>query len=196
MRKAIEEVFGPKALDHALFYNHDDCLRFELSGNRPYINMFLQAYERASSIVQHLFQDVDRITVCLAFYGGETYLSCLSVFRSLKECEIRIPKSHSAWQELQEEDGRRTFICFEIEKSELPRFLWGTLANELGVRPRSQCDLYIFHAGLGVLAHPYDDRGMDVIGPNQEILKQAYRQFNEWLLDYDREYMDSCFGQL
>ncbi|MFC6616356.1 DUF3885 domain-containing protein [Deinococcus radiophilus] len=37
---------------------------------------------------------------------------------------------------------------------------------------------------LGILACPYDSRGMDLLGPNTERLGQLYTQFDAWLLDH------------
>jgi hypothetical protein len=69
------------------------------------------------------------------------------------------------------------------------------LAAELGVRPAIWWDLYIFDINLGVLIHPYDDRGLDVVGPNQEAIRKLYTENNEWLLDYDLEKMRSFYEQ-
>lgn len=43
---------------------------------------------------------------------------------------------------------------------------------------------------------PYDVRGMDVVGENDEQLLKLYREFNNYLLDYDRDTMDARFGHL
>nr|WP_259641718.1 DUF3885 domain-containing protein [Pseudomonas salomonii] len=40
---------------------------------------------------------------------------------------------------------------------------------------------------------PYDDRGMDVVGPNTDLLLQLYRHHHAYLLDYDRPVMDITF---
>jgi len=32
------------------------------------------------------------------------------------------------------------------------------------------------------LAHPYDDRGMDIIGNNKQRLQELYRKYNKYLL--------------
>lgn len=202
MQERIKEKFGDKALDFALFYNHKGSLRFELASSSSYIEMFLQAYSRAKSVIDFVFNDTDRISICLAFSGLGGYLANLSVFRSLRSCQINIPKEHFAWQKEYQEDDElcskeyvftRTFICFEIVKTAIPKFLWGTLANELGIRPRSQCDLYLFDFKTDVLVHPYDDRGMDIIGSNRELLQQTYDKFNEWLPNGDREQMKVYF---
>ena len=54
--------------------------------------------------------------------------------------------------------------------------------------------LMLFDLELGVMVNPYDDRGMDVFGPNRELLSELYKKRNGWLLDYDRERMQAVYG--
>ena len=42
----------------------------------------------------------------------------------------------------------------------------------------------------------YDDRGLDVIARQPEVLVPLYRTFNQWILDYDRERIDQVFSAL
>jgi Domain of unknown function (DUF3885) len=194
------QVFGKKALDRGLFYLHHHSLRVELSGDRPYVKMFLRAYERSKAIIDFCLGDLQTITVCLSFYGSSPLVSNLSVFRNLRKCDITIPKTAEIWQERQKHvfdedwDLIRTFICFDIEFTQLDLFLWGTFANELGIQPRSSCSLYLFALDRQILFHPYDDRGMDIIGIKSS-LEQIYNKFNDWLLDYDRKIMDKYFNR-
>nr|WP_279564018.1 DUF3885 domain-containing protein [Pseudomonas koreensis] len=44
------------------------------------------------------------------------------------------------------------------------------------------------------MVFPYDDRGMDVVGPNKNLLLQLYRLHHTYLLDYDRHTMDTTFS--
>ncbi|WP_373541275.1 DUF3885 domain-containing protein [Chamaesiphon sp.] len=198
-RARILQVFGEQALEHGLFYLHPYSLRVELSGDRPNIKMFLRAYERSKAIIDFSLGDLQTVTVCLNFYGNSTLVSKLSVFRSLRKCGINIPKTAEIWQNQEppvfDEDGDffRTFICFDIEFSQIDLFLWSTLANELGIRPRSNCSLYLFDLERQILFHLYEDRGMDIIGGNKALLKQIYIKFNNWLLDYDLPIMDNYF---
>jgi hypothetical protein len=198
-RSRILQVFGDRALEHGLFYLHADCLRVELSGGSNYIKMFLRAYERSTAIIDFCLGDLQTITVCLSFYGSSPLVGNLSVFRNLRKCGIIIPKTAEIWQQQEKHvfdedwDLIRTFICFDIEFSQVDLFLWGTLANELGIRPRSSCSLYLFDLDRQILCHPYDDRGMDIIGNNKSALQQIYNKFNSLLLDYDRQTMDKYF---
>jgi hypothetical protein len=195
----ILQVFGEKALEHRLFYLHSHSLRVELSGGETYIQMFLRACARSKAIIDFGLEGLQTVTVCLSFYGSSLLVGNLSVFRNLRECGITIPKTAEVWQHQEphvfDEDWDliRTFICFDIELSQIDIFLWGTLANELGVRPRNSCSLYLLNLDRQILFHPYDDRGMDIIGNNKALLEQIYTKFNDWLLDYDRPTMDEYF---
>ncbi len=195
----ISHIFGDNALAHGLFYLHSPSLRIELSGDRPYLQMFLRAYERSKAIIDFGLGDLQTITVCLSFYGVKSLVGNLSVFRNLHKCGIAIPKTAEIWsvraERVFDEDWElmRNFICFDIKFIEVELFLWGTLANELGIRPRSGCSLYLFDFDRQILFHPYDDRGMDIIGSDLGLLHQIYLKFNDWLLDYDRQAMDASF---
>lgn len=199
-RAEIEHVFGVEPFANGLFYQHERALRFELSHGTTYIDMFLNAYSRASAIIASALGTISRVGVCLAFHGRGNLLSSLSAFRELKECGVNVPQAHALWHcKIEDsvifESGQhyRSFVCFEIDQPQLRALLWGAIANELGIRPRVVCDLYFFHTKLGLIAHPYDDRGMDVAGPNQPALQYLYNQHGDWLLDYDRAKMRRAF---
>lgn len=76
-------------------------------------------------------------------------------------------------------------MSFDVPLSDLFEYLWGTMANKLGVRPSSCFQLYGYNIDLGVMLHPYDDRGMDVYGPNRDKISGLYAGRRDWLLDYD-----------
>jgi hypothetical protein len=197
VKERIKAIFGDKALDFALFHNHELSLRFELSCGRSRIQMFLNAYQKANEIIDFCCDRDRPLHACIAFFGEGNFLSNLSVFPALKQCQILIPKSYQAWQKQYLEDEEqliRTFICFQIDREELSQLLWGTLANELGIRPRSMCDLYIIDLDRSILVHPYDDRGMDIIGIDRTRLKQIYDRFNNLLSNFDREKMDNIMS--
>ncbi len=45
-----------------------------------------------------------------------------------------------------------------------------------------------------MLVHPYDDRGMDVVGPNHALLADLYARFDAYLSDSDREWIRVFFA--
>jgi hypothetical protein len=142
-RSKILQVFGDKVFDGGIFYLYSHSLRIELSGSRPYLKMFLRAYERSKAILDFGLGDLQTITVCLSFYGGKSLVSNLSIFRNLRSCGITIPKTAEIWQQREkhvcDEDWEliKTYICFEIEYSDIELFLWGLLANEFALEVRA-----------------------------------------------------------
>lgn len=197
LRDEIRRVFGPHALDWGLFYVNDPALRFELSGGDGYIEMFTRAWDRAREILAAAFADTAELTVVLSDAGGGGMLAHLSSVRALRDCGIRVPRPYEAWRETagaEWDHEERVFLAFTCGREMVSRLLWGVLANELGVRPRLLSQLYVADPERGILAHPYDDRGMDVIGPNHALLRELYTRFDAYLLGYDRERMDGFFA--
>lgn len=196
-REEIHRVFGPAALEWGLFYRNQPALRFELSDGGGYVEMFTRAYDRAREILAVAFAGTDELTVVLSEAGGGGMLSHLSGFRALRSCGIPLPRPYAAWTETtgaEWDHVERVFLTFRCGREMLNRLLWGALATELGVRPRLVSHLYLADPERGILAHPYDDRGMDLIGPSHTLLRELYTRFGEYLLDYDRERMDGFFA--
>lgn len=196
IKHSIETVFGKKAIDHALFYENEGSLRFELSEGGSYAEMFFQAYAKASEILGAVFEEQEEVQACLGFYGEKTLLGSLSVFRGIRDCQISIPKSEcEIWQGIEsEEELLRTYVAFPVQKGDLPKLLWSALAIDLGVQPRANCDVYLFSIKQEILVHPYDDRGMDVIGPNKAVLQGLFNKYRHYLLEYDMEVMEMQYG--
>jgi hypothetical protein len=202
MQQEIANVFGSNALGHAIFYSHPHGLRFELSesGNLSYIHMFLQAYQKAEHITNFVFAEAKNLQVAIGFYSyaEDGFLANLEMFESIANCQLIIPDARSTWVCTTDniDDGQlRHTLVFAIEHRAIPQFLWGALAGDIGIHPRLSGDIYLFDLELGILAHPYDDRGMDVIGNNLGILRSVYNKFDSYLLDYDREVMRSRFDR-
>nr|WP_315363603.1 DUF3885 domain-containing protein [Cytobacillus firmus] len=59
--------------------------------------------------------------------------------------------------------------------------------------PRNGIDIYFVNVTKKMIFHLYDDRGCDVIASNKEDLRPLYEEYNEWILDYDREQIDQLF---
>ncbi|MCF6442932.1 DUF3885 domain-containing protein [Pseudoalteromonas luteoviolacea] len=193
------EKFGKNSFQHAIFYSNKNCLRFELSEGAihdSHISMFTTALQRSTEIIETVFEKNDELSVCFSF-AGDSFLSNLSQFHELQKLGFEFPKEryiHSEWDE--EDEWHRNYVFFKIAKTELHKLLFGKMGNELGIRPSFWLDVYIFDLDLGVLAHPYDDRGIDLVGSNKLVLSRIYKQFNSWLLEYDIAIMKQWFGDL
>lgn len=199
MSEKAFKIFGQKSFQHAIFYANESCLRFGLSEGSEFktrISMFHTALSRATAILDTVFAKADKLSLCIAFYG-DTFLENISQFKALQQLEISPPKDRSIRKEWDAAEAlNRNYIFLTIEKPELHKWLFGKLADELGITPSFGFDLYIYDIDLGVLAHPYDDRGMDLVGTNKALLSKIYNEYHSWLLEYDLDAMKKWFGDV
>lgn len=200
-KEEIETEFGSQALDFGLFYQIEYALRFELSLGGSSIDQFSVAYDRGRRVLSRAFNGAKRFIFIVSYFGTGSFLSNVSVFRSLKSCGLRISRPYECWAVSKQNKetflpDERTILAFEGTRDQVPYALWGVLAAELSVKPSLTCLVHIAAPDIGILAHPYDDRGMDVIGSNLPRLKALYSEFNTLLLDYDREKMTKTVGTL
>ena len=193
IKTKIESTFGEKALDHALFYNHQAGLRFELSEGKTYIEMFISAYKKAEKILKSAFEGSEKIVICLAYYGEDTILENLSSLKGLEDCQIKINNPES-WEKYDSEnESQRIYIAFTSSKAKIKNVLWGVLATELGITPQIGCTAYFIDFKNKIIASPYDDRGMDIIGSNKQRLQFLYRKHQKYLLKHDINEMQKYY---
>lgn len=193
--RRVTDVFGPAALGHAIFYQHKPALRLELSGGETRLDQFSQAYDRARTVTSRAFDHSDRLTVILAAYMGNEKPATGTLLRHARSCGVEVPRQRESviWPAPTEGEPARSLVAFHMGREALPLLLWGVIAQELGVRPRLAGELYLADPDQGVLVHPYDDRGMDVIGPNVDLLAALFREFQTWLLVSDYPQMHTYF---
>ena len=66
--------------------------------------------------------------------------------------------------------------------------------KNLGFRELSSA-VFFFDTRRHLLFHPYDDRGLDIVGKSPEDIRYLYEDCRNWLLDYDMERMRNIFEQ-
>ena len=64
----------------------------------------------------------------------------------------------------------------------------------LGFRELSSA-IFFFDTTRHLLFHPYDDRGLDIVGKSPEDIRYLYESCRNWLLEYDMERMQKTFEQ-
>lgn len=198
----IERVFGGKAFVRPLFYSYPGGLRFALSETGGVIKQFLSALQKSTKICSDVFVGETALVACLRIHSGSNRFAHRAAIHALRSAGIDIPTERSVWSE--EIDPAEWYcendpeywinVAFEAPVNLLQAFLWCALAKDFAViQPKPICDFYLFNLKKRVMIFPYDDRGMDVVGPNTDLLLQLYRYHHAYLLDYDRPVMDITF---
>jgi hypothetical protein len=202
LRIEIEATFAGKAFLRPLFYSYPAGLRFELSEGGSALEQFLLALNKASRICTDIFPPEGSVVACLRLRAGNSSFSHRCELHELEKAGIKISHNRSIWLEPVPpedwfEEAVEEFwlnVAFEISASLLQNLLWCSFSTDFpAIHPRPRCMVYLFNLELGIMVWPYDDRGMDIVGPNHEVLAKLYQKYNQFLLDYDRPIMDKNF---
>ena len=184
----------------ALFYKFPGGLRFELSEGGSPLDQVLTALRKATSICGDVFPENGTILVHLQTWLAFSGFARRKAIRELWDAGIAIPAQKDIWHEPVGEndlleDGYIVHCAFEVPAAKLQNLLWCALVTDFpSLRPNPPCRVYLIDAANGILVHPYDDRGMDIICRRPTMLKTLYEKHNRYLLDYDREDMDLSFN--
>jgi len=203
IRSRINSMFDGKAFKRPLFYNYEGGLRFELSEGGDYLNQFVTAHRKGMEICQDIFTMNDQLTICIKLFGRESLLSCLSPIRELNDAGLfpLVEKEH--WTEFDEEwvedeeyrEHLWHYIAFNASSELVLNALWCAFSSDFEcIAPSPSVTTYLFNFHKEIMVLPYDDRGMDIVGPNSQYLKGLYHKFGRYLLEHDRKAMDASFS--
>lgn len=205
--QSVDAAFGWRGFPDAMFYQASFGLRFELGGDLGMGPLrFMQAVDRARAVATALFSQSETLVAFVSIYGEERTTRLHSkAIQQLERLGFPHPFGSAAKvpqddQEYIAEFGRDLFRYwyaaeFTNDAAAVSALLWASVAREMDIRPRAQslATIHIADIQKRLALTVYDDRGMDVVGPNRRTLTSLYREFNAWLLDYDRAEMDAMF---
>ncbi|QCR31010.1 DUF3885 domain-containing protein [Lysinibacillus sp. SGAir0095] len=192
----MEKSFPNLFLTPPLFYNWEIGLRFEL-GNPKEENdkvYFERVYNRAKTLFSATHQENDELFIVAHDYqlindkrkGKRTKL-----FTSfLKEKNLKYNIQH---QILPSDRGDDDDICkhqysltCQVKDLYHKRLINAFFATNMTW-------LYFVNVTKGTIFHIYDDRGCDLVATKKEAIQGIYLQYNDWILNYDREKIDEVF---
>lgn len=199
-REEIQEVVG-ETYRFALFYNFPGGLRFELSSGDSPLDQVLTALRRATAICDDVFRGEEQILVHLQAFTSASRFSFREMLRELRLAGIIIPGARDVWVDHAEDDddhgaGGWVNCAFEAPVTKLQNLLWCAVATDFAsLRPNPHCRVYLLNSRKRIVCHPYDDRGMDVIGSQKSALAELYTRHGDLLLEHDSEVMHKTFEQ-
>lgn len=187
----LNEKFSTKLeLASPLFYNAEVGIRFEIGIPDPSVSdeeYQEQVNYRALTLFKDVHHDDDEMLIALNY--------------DLKRAPK--PKKIKAFDHaLMNQQIIRSLSCKNIHKYddqddgwESYRLVLKCRCSDLKYRKIlfSPYDLYFVNTSRNTIFHFYDSRGLDVVSNSKEVLKELYLKRNKWILNYDRERIDSIF---
>jgi hypothetical protein len=182
-------------------------LRFELNAGGASVSMFTVAYDRARALARAALGGEGCIAIIAADptpwdepwaiqkYGAQRD----SAFDVLGQMGVDTSSPLAMWQGapyLDYDDGAVpwAFRALQLSWVEADILLWSQIAADIGVQPHAPVIATLVDPARDVSVWAYDDRGMDITALSPEALLPLYRQYDSWLLDYDRARMARMLG--
>lgn len=168
---------------------------------------FQEVVNRASTIFQTAFDISDQVFLLYMDYKYKRRKIKFSnfIFKQIDNCkktEVRFLKE----KRLYEPDDKFDIQNVAIIKLTADRINHKNILTAIGNsdfpprQPRldnngflTNKEVYFVNINKKLIFHMYDDRGLDLISADREILRPIYKRHNEWILDYDRKQIDKQF---
>lgn len=203
--ETILHSLGMARLEHPLFYHAPVGIRFEIGGGEPvYLDRKAEhltpnpayvhsALDRAAAIYRNLPAPPDSLRIDV-YPDEQPAESLLAVIR--QRTGLPAPNEQVTATEMDEDGDSHSQVQFYWDLNEVPfqpeQLLREIILSDIGGWPGFVSNVYLTGPGP-FLYHLYDDRGLDVLGGSRELLLPLYRQFHNWILEYDREKIDRLF---
>lgn len=203
--ETIIHGLGMAQLEHPLFYYAPVGIRFEIGWDGPvYLDKkaeslvlnpaYVQsALNRATAVYQNLPAQPDILRID-GYPNEEPVESLLAVIR--EKTGLPAPQEQATVVKRNEDGESYSQVQFywDLNKTAFcpDQLLREIIMGDIGGWPGFVSSVYL--AGPGpILYHLYDDRGLDVLSGSRKLLLPLYHQFQDWILEYDRERIDYLF---
>ncbi|WP_440118947.1 DUF3885 domain-containing protein [Paenibacillus sp. QZ-Y1] len=210
LKTFLAEYFQNLTFKPPLFYSWSVSIRFELGNPRMFrlnVEHYMeQVYDRSLELFRALHDQEDEVFIIThAHFADEPrnkvkklnlyrkYIKKKEPIRALRleilpdvDCkpnEIPAPRNnmYMYWARCRVEDLKYS------------QFIKAICNHDVGMKPMIHHRVYFINISKKTIFHIYDDRGCDVISASREELMDIYNEYNDWILDYDRERMNNVF---
>jgi len=206
-RQFLQDNFAGLKLRKPLFYIWNCGLRFDLQDE--YISTdndkyFVEVIRRATSIFETVFEPSEKLFIVFKDYRNrrEKIRYANYVFKQIDKLENNeIYYTREKFVYSANDEYNIGLVCLIANRINYKNILTAIGNTDFEKRqPRLDkrgvftCkEIYFVNIDKRLIFHMYDDRGLDIIASDKEILRPIYEKYNDWILDYDREQIDKQF---
>ncbi|RJX41314.1 DUF3885 domain-containing protein [Paenibacillus pinisoli] len=204
----IEQQLTGVSLEPPVFYNAKIGIRFEAGPSGPAIDdqtYFAVVKERALALFQAVFQPGQTMYIVVGSYESiepmewevEGMVDFATTFLNprLKQELEEIYREPSLDEDTSELIGYSITYGVHCTVSDVDcASLLGAIGGFSEQKETVVDRIYFVDPDRRILFHMYDHRGIDIVASRKEDLAFLYHQYNDWILDYDREQIDEIFG--
>ena len=185
-----------------LFYNWPIGLRFELGVNSTSSpSYFAEVTQRAITLYEFLFEKEDQILVLFLAYTGEGHdfpipnycFDQISAFhpKKIQYEERQAPNEQEDYEDKWTMATIPTTVAQVCHENIFEALAHWDFASR---KPQIEGEVYFINLEKKCILNMYDDRGMDIIAKDKQILIPIYQAYKDWILDYDRKRIEQAFN--
>jgi hypothetical protein len=190
----LDEKFPSLTLDGGLFYRWPIGIRFELG-----LDVFRG---RVPRLYEAVFPPDDTCVLIAQDWHQNLSPAARQRYYELFSLPGAFDSKHPiGLQSLEAKDEKDEQQTFSLQWGQLPArsfrytaVMEGIANSDHARTPSVSSRVYFLNPATDVIMHMYDDRGLDVIASRREPLVPLYRNFSEWILEYDREQIAKLFA--
>ncbi|MEK6992119.1 DUF3885 domain-containing protein [Paenibacillus sp. FSL K6-1566] len=193
----LNERFPGLSLRTGIFNSWSYGIRFELGDptmndidHDLYMN---QVYLRAVSVFKHLFPLNDEIYLCAYVLNEDSIkIQKVNFFKKYVKTKELLKKLSFTDDYDSEYDLKYKTFCLKCKVSDVKylNLIKAICNRDMGIKPIIKHDIFFVNINREVILQIYDDRGCDVIYTTKQGLQGVYKDFNNWILQYDRIEID------
>lgn len=196
MKNYLQNIFNFKYPYSALFYSFDQGIRFQISDPHLFSENIELCFQNANWLASEI--------ICNSFSEDDPEFHI--ILRHHQQKRSRISKNSKILKIIKSENN--TDLDIHFFKSDNANREFGTLqkfasihskfskilienivplitANEMCPhKPKTSYKIFFISKSTNTIIHYYDDRGLDLISLNQEILSKNHNKFHSHMIEY------------
>jgi len=201
--KYITKEFNVLNISKPVFYNFPIAIRFEL-GNPKEMSEHIymqQVYKRSLILFEEIFNENQTFYILIHTNKDVNDKKTPRIFEKfLKNKNLKYNLSYNSLPYVYDADDKdwetSQFLLKCTKKDLYYKQLLKAIANvdtDLSPKIDFSNECYFINVEKGIIFHIYSDKGLDIVGKSTESIQELYLNYNNWILDYDRNQIDELF---
>ena len=214
----LDSTFPGLELAHSIFNQWDIGIHFELGKGMYQLNddgslnmdMFHLVYQQSFLLFHELFSYRDDILLVTNLYQNASIIQkkrtkIYDRYVKNKELKYQINLENIPYiWEVEEEKTYTTRLSLQCRKADIKykQLIKAACNEDFPLQPKLARkshslllypDLFFINLSKNLIFFIYDDRGCEVIAKDKETLIPLYEKYGDWIDEFSREKVDSCF---
>ncbi|SFS45531.1 DUF3885 domain-containing protein [Marininema halotolerans] len=197
----MENNFSGLKLMSPLFYNYEIGLRFEMSEE----GIKEQVYSRSISLLNELCKQDDELIITIFVDSVEDnpppeedeVISYFYRHTNIDNKEVKIDRKTFPYRYSEPSDTDSWTFRYSLQcrtsDVDIKNLLITNANRSFDIEPSLIGNMFIINSSKNIIFFLYDYRGMDIISKSKNHLKDTFIKYNDWILDYDKDRINSIF---